>query len=269
MKIALKIAYLGESYHGFQCQPDQVTVELVIRRALQNLELSPGGFSYAGRTDRGVSALGQVVAFEIDSEKRKMAAPRVINTRLPGDVWAWASAVVPDHFSARRSALWRRYRYFLYSVGLDLDSIQEAASALIGTHDFKNFSKEKRMSTRREVMSLALEERAGFVIVDIKADSFLWEMVRRIAGALAMIGSGEKDAGWIYDLLDPERNIGVAPAPPDGLILMEVGYPEIVWDSDSYAKKRASLMLSKKMKSQLQRGEVMRELLFSIGGSPK
>ena len=130
MKIALKLAYLGDDYYGFQSQPDLVTVDSEVRKALAQIGVIHGDFCYAGRTDRGVSSLGQVIDFWIDEENANLARPRCINGRLPRDIWAWAWAVAPLGFSARWNALWREYRYLLWHPGLDMEKMQAAAELL-------------------------------------------------------------------------------------------------------------------------------------------
>jgi tRNA pseudouridine38-40 synthase len=111
MKIALKLAYLGENYYGFQRQPDYTTIDSEVRDALEQIGVIHGDFCYAGRTDRGVNALGQVIDFWIDEKNAKLAKPRCLNGRLPRDIWTWAYSVAPIGFSARWNALWREYRY--------------------------------------------------------------------------------------------------------------------------------------------------------------
>jgi tRNA pseudouridine38-40 synthase len=264
MRIALKLAYLGQGYHGFQRQPDQITVEQVVLKALDELELLKGSFCFAGRTDRGVNAVGQVITFDIEEQKRKLAVPRVINSKLPGDVWFWASAVVPDDIHARSSAIWRKYRYLMYHDSLDIGLMQRAAQFLVGTHDFRNFSAEKRCVTLRSIMCLDIEEKGDMIIFDIKGNAFLWKMVRKIVRALEMIGSGEKEITWIRDLLDPTLNQGVAAAPAEGLIFMDVGYPMVEWKEDSYAKNRAAFALGRLINHQRTLAEVTRELHLAM-----
>ncbi|MDI9616016.1 MAG: tRNA pseudouridine(38-40) synthase TruA [Methanothrix sp.] len=263
MKVALKIAYLGDRYYGFQRQPGLRTVESVIRDALLRIGVANGDFCYAGRTDRGVSALGQVIDFWIDEESAHLSYPRVINGFLPSDVWAWARAVAPVGFSARWSALWREYRYFLFSPDLDLSSVREAAEHLVGTHDFRNFSTSK-VDTVRRVMSIDVNERGGIVVFDIRADGFLWNMVRRIVGALELIGTGEKPAGWIQELLDPSTPHGAPTAPPEGLMLMDVGYSDLEWEEDLYTKQRVSRMLISEARRRAAMTGVVQEMLWQM-----
>jgi tRNA pseudouridine38-40 synthase len=244
MKVAFKLGYLGGGYHGFQLQPDVLTVQSVVREALRGLALNDGSFCYAGRTDRGVNALGQVIDFFIDPRKADLAVPRVVNSRLPPDVWAWAWAVVPENFSARHAALWREYRYVLPKGGLDIDVMREASCELLGVHDFRNLSSEKIRPTTRNLMKLDLSEKNGSLILDVRSDGFLWNMVRKIASVLEMVGSGERDLDWVCDLLDSRTNQGVAAAPAEGLILMDVGYSGVEWTVEPYSMRMAQERLS-------------------------
>jgi len=242
MKIALKLAYLGEDYFGFQRQPDRVTVESEVRRALSQIGVIHGDFCYAGRTDRGVSALGQVIDFWIDEDKAKLARPRCVNGRLPRDIWTWAWAVAPIGFSARWNAMWREYRYFLWHPGLDLEAMRSSAQLLLGEHDFKNFSSSK-VDTVRTVQKLEIQEMNGLWVFDVRADGFLWNMVRKIVGSLERVGAGEQSMDWFSDLLRPELNHGAPTAPAEGLILMDVGYEELAWNVDRYSLERAASAL--------------------------
>jgi len=243
MKVAIKLAYLGGAYYGLQRQPDLPTVESVVRKALVGIGVINGDFCYAGRTDRGVNALCQVIDFWIDEDLGRLAVPRVLNSRLPRDIWAWAYALAPIGFSARWNATWREYRYLLYHPGLDLEAMRKAGESLLGTHDFRNFSSAKE-DTVREVQRLEVQERDGLFILDIRANGFLWNMVRKVAGALEAIGCGDKDESWMSELLNPQINRGAPVAPPEGLILMDVGYEGLDWKVDLYARRRAARMLS-------------------------
>lgn len=264
MKIALKLAYLGDGYHGFQRQPGLVTVDSVVRRALEQIGVINGDFCYAGRTDRGVSALGQVIDFWIDEDKAYLARPRCVNGRLPRDVWAWAWAVAPIGFSARWNALWREYRYLLWHEGLDIDTMHAGAEMFLGKHDFRNFSSVK-VDPVRNIQKLEISERNGLFIFDIRADGFLWNMVRRIVCALELVGSGERGLDWIEDLLRPELNEGAPTAPAEGLILMDVGYEGLEWQVDEYSRERARRTLVAVVQRRMAAAQVAREIQRGMG----
>jgi len=263
-RVAFKLAYLGGRYHGFQRQPNILTVESVVIDALKSLNLNPEGFCYSGRTDRGVSALGQVITFFVDEDKASLAVPRVINSKLPWDIWTWAHTPVPDNFSARYGALWREYQYVLYRPGLDLDSMQKAAKLLVGTHNFRNLSTEKRKDTTRTLMSLDVEEQSDLVVITARSDGFLWNMVRKIVTVLETVGSGEKDVNWALDLLDIKQNQGVSAAPPEGLVLKAVGYPGLEWTLDTYSKKMAQERLFREWRRQISLAKVAEEICRSM-----
>ena len=259
MKIALKLAYLGDNYYGFQRQPDLVTIDFEVRKALKRIGVIHGDFCYAGRTDRGVSALGQVIDFWIDEDKAKLTRPRCVNGRLPRDIWTWAWAIAPVGFSARWNAQWREYRYSLWHPGLDAELMRLAAARLMGEHDFRNFSSAK-MDTVKTIQKLEIAEQSGLFIFDIRANGFLWNMVRKIVGALEKVGAGQKDMSWFSDLLRPQLNRGAPTAPAEGLILMDVGYEGLDWQVDEYSRARAAAALTATVQSRMARAMVAREM---------
>jgi tRNA pseudouridine38-40 synthase len=259
MKIALKLAYLGDNYYGFQRQPGLVTVDSEVRKALAQIGVIHGDFCYAGRTDRGVSALGQVIDFWIDEDKAALARPRCVNGRLPRDIWTWAWAVAPVGFSARWNAQWREYRYLLWHPGLDLEALRCGAEQLLGRHDFRNFSSSK-VDTVKTVQKLEVSEQGGLFIFDIRADGFLWNMVRKMVGALEKMGSGQKDWAWFSELLRPESNHGAPTAPAEGLMLMDVGYQGLDWQVDEYSRRRAGSALADLVQKRMAGAMVAREM---------
>lgn len=264
MKIALKLAYLGAGYYGFQRQVGLPTVDQAVRKALLSIGVINGDFCYAGRTDRGVSATGQVIDFWIDEELQRLTKPRVINSKLPRDVWTWAWAVAPPGFSARWSAQWREYRYFLYHPGLDLNRMREASGMLLGSHDFRNLSSAKEENTVRCIKSLTLDELNGVYIINVRADGFLWNMVRKIATVLEAVGIGRYDLDWIERLLDPSVSDGVAAAPGEGLSLTNVGYSGLSWEVDDYSRVRGHKMLCELTGRRMAQAAVARDMLEAM-----
>lgn len=240
MRIALRVAYIGTDYHGFQIQPDVETIEGELFRALVELNIitNPHDAKYAaaGRTDRGVHALGQVIAF--DTENPEITRPGAINSRLPRSIWTWARAHVPSDFDPRRDALMREYRYIMYGE-YDISSLMSASKLLEGIHDFSNFTtpdKERTSICRIEKIEIKMERE--FIIMDIRANYFLWHMVRKIATAMRMVGCGERDLSWLERMLNPAQfSEGLRPSAAYGLILKNVEYRGITWDEDAYAKR--------------------------------
>jgi len=239
MRIALKVAYIGTEYHGFQVQPDLKTVEGELLRALTELNIVKDrhGANYiaAGRTDSGVHALGQVIAF--DTGNQGVAIPRAINSKLR-NIWVWARAEVPQGFDPRRDARYREYRYIMCGR-YDLAILKKAKDVLKGVHDFSNFaSPEKGKTSTCKIEYIDLRMEREFTIMDIRANFFLWHMVRKIATAMRMIGSGARDVSWLEQMLDPARfTEALAPAPAYGLVLKNVEYENITWNEDAYARK--------------------------------
>jgi len=240
-KVALRIAYLGTHYEGFQAQPGRRTVQTAIAQALQDARLlSPeaADFSASGRTDKGVHALDAVIAFA--TEASALATPRHINSKLPPDIWAWARAAVPPSFNARRDAIKREYLYIAHDRQFDIHSMRQASDVLCGTHDFRNFSREKKLPAVREVFSSNVRISGNFVIIEVEADSFVWNMMRKLVTALILVGSGQRTLEWFANMLHPQGyRDGLRSAPAFGLILTKVEYQDIHFVEDAYAKKRA------------------------------
>ncbi|MCX9012123.1 MAG: tRNA pseudouridine(38-40) synthase TruA [Candidatus Methanoperedens sp.] len=265
MRIAVKLAYLGTGYYGYQIQPGMPTVEGKLLKALKDLGAvktpSKARYSAAGRTDRGVHALCQVIAF--DTENPDASMPRALNSQLER-IWAYAWAQVGKDFNARRSALEREYRYMLWGRGLDVSRIKEALPVLPGTHDFKNFvNVEKGKSTLCDVKRVSVQQEGDWIFFDIAANRFLWHMVRKIAAALKLIGKGERDKEWLVKMLDGTLSESLQPLDAHGLILKDVKYPDVSWNIDTYARNRAleeihelfmSHEIAAKMLEEIERG---------------
>ena len=247
-RIALKLAYIGDRYHGFQIQSNAYAVETEIFASLREAgiasdikELRDARYSRSARTDTGVHAFGQVIAFDTDSGFGDLL-PKIINSRLPDDIWVWAYAEVPPGFNARRDAISREYRYFLYDRGYNIDRMRESASLLIGRHDFLNFTKA-RDDTVRTIDRITIHKRTGFIVIDVAAQSFLWNLVRRIVSALELIGEGTRDQDWLWGLLNFADHAdvecqGPKPAPAYGLVLRNVVFDGVEWIEDPYSKRR-------------------------------
>ncbi len=239
MRTALKLAYIGTEYDGFTIRQDFRTVEGEIWRALKELSLITSGvnFMVADRTDRGVHAQGQVIAFDTDNPDA--ALPGVINARLPRTIGAWAVAHVDPGFDPARDAVCREYRYIMCGK-YNISQLRNASRLLKGTHDFSNFSipgKEKSGICTIEKIEMRVE--GDFTIMDIKADRFLWYMVRKIATAMKMIGHGSREITWLEQLLHPDEfTEGLEPAPAYGLIFKNVDYKDIRWNEDASARKK-------------------------------
>jgi len=213
VRLAVKVAYDGRMFEGSAYQVGRTTVLGELRKVFEDVKM-------AGRTDAGVSALGNVACFS--TELSPLAAVMSINQRCR-HIWAHAWAEVDEGFNPRHAEE-RWYRYLLPEEGHDLRAMEEAAAQFPGRHDFSMFSKKdvRRRSTRT-LHSVEVAQDRGFVVIDVRGKSFLWKMVRYIASALAMVGKGELTPGEIGEMLQG-RGRRIAPLPAEGLILMDVAY---------------------------------------------
>lgn len=240
MKTALKIAYIGTNFYGSQAQPGLPTVEGELRKALEETgAIKPKAkVAMSGRTDAGVHALEQVVAFE--AADPKLTAPRIINSKLSNNLWTYARAEVPDDFDPRRHAISREYRYILYAPEVDESRMREYSRQFLGTHDFTNFATlEPGKNPVRTVKKIEVTKRGDVYLIDIEADSFLWNMVRKIVTALRLVGENRKPEDWLEKMFDPAFGEGIPPASPAGLYLAKVNYEGIAFEDDQYSRQRA------------------------------
>jgi tRNA pseudouridine38-40 synthase len=249
MKIALGIRYEGTCYHGWQAQKGLLqTVQTQLEKALSKVANHSIRVVCAGRTDAGVHAIEQVVHFETEAVRANYSWVMGANKYLPKDITIYWATPVSEDFHARFSAIGRYYRYIIcrqsirptllrnrvgwYYHQLSAENMHQASQYLLGEHDFQHFrSKDCQAKTSiRTIAHVNLIEKGPFLIVDIKANAFLHNMVRNIVGALVEIGSGRQTASWLKSLIDhPEKTqqSGLSTAPPQGLYLMKIFYPSI------------------------------------------
>jgi tRNA pseudouridine38-40 synthase len=243
---ALGIAYQGSQFHGWQYQsPTVPTVQAHVEQALSIVADEPISVVCAGRTDTGVSATKQVVSFSTQAQRPEKAWVRGVNAHLPDSVSVTFAAAVDEGFSARHSATARRYFYLIYParvrhalfasgytrtpMNLDVQRMHAAGQALLGENDFTSFraSKCQANSPMRNVHHLEVRAIGEVIVVDIQANAFLHHMVRNIVGVLMDIGSGRYPIEWMAELLAKrDRTAGSVTAPPMGLYLVDVVYPD-------------------------------------------
>ena len=237
MRIALKLAYFGTNFHGFQYQPNVRTVEGELFKAFKklNIDLDKANYKCAGRTDAGVHAFGQVIALNVE----KPIFPRILNAYLPEDITVWAWAKVPDDFNPRHAKS-RIYMYVFPAKNYDISAMRKAAKLLLGTHDFSNFTKKfgEGESCVRTIYNVELRVNKDFIIFEIEGNAFTWNMVRCIVTALEEVGSGHRSIEWFKDMLNPDRyRERIKPAPAYGLILKDILYENVEFEVDEYAWK--------------------------------
>lgn len=264
-----RLAYDGTGYRGFQRQPHGETVEDALFEALSALDVGPAGweepprgYAAAGRTDAGVSARAQTVAFEAPAWLR----PRALNGELPADVRAWARADAPASFHATRDAAERTYRYFLYAPGADDDRARAACERLSGRHDFHNFTPDDERTERTVAVSLRRE--GPFLVVDCSADGFARQLVRRLVAAIGAVGRGERDLSFLGRTLGAaplEGPDGIGPAPPEPLVLFDVRYPGLEFEIDEVAARSAREAFERRRRERLASARVAGAMRFDSG----
>jgi tRNA pseudouridine38-40 synthase len=239
VKTAFKLAYIGTDFHGFQRQPNFPTVEGELFKAFNKVGIMDDPeklhYSIAGRTDRGVHALGNVVSLKTDSK----ATINQINYHLPSSIQIIGKAEVPNGFKPRY-AEYRHYKYVFFKDPynkkiLNLKKMQNASKILIGTHNFRNFSKRCERAATRNVKDLKVSQYKMLTVIDVIGESFLWNMVRKMVQVITKVGMGKLDEEEVYLLLNPDIYSSITPVPPDGLILMDVKYKDIEFNMDKYA----------------------------------
>lgn len=236
------VEYDGTNYCGFQEQAAGPTIQQAIEKALTAVTQEEIRIIGAGRTDTGVHAKGQVIAFNTAWRHSIAELQRALNAVLPEDIAVRELKPVPEGFHPRFDALSRWYRYTIFNQPvrsplvrrfayhfprpLDVAAMNEAASALVGTNDFASFGRAPQgENTVRQVYRAQFTPEEPFVYFDIEANAFLHRMVRRIVGTLLLVGTGELSAeGFVEILQSADINRAGQAVPAHGLCLMKVNY---------------------------------------------
>lgn len=245
---AFRIAYDGRDFHGFQRQPDVPTVEDALLDALVDLDVLappaagaasrpvPEAYAAAGRTDAGVSALAQTVAFDAPA----WLTPRAFDATLPETIRAWAHADTAEDFHATRDAERRRYRYALYAPDADAERARDALDRLAGEHDVHNLTPDEAGTDRTIETDLAVDW--PFLDLTIAAGGFPRQFVRRAASLVERVATADRPLSFVDRVLGDEPldgSEGVPPAPPEPLVLDAVEYPGLDFDGDAAAASDA------------------------------
>ena len=239
-RIKLIVAYDGTNYCGWQIQPNGITVEEVLNKAICKLTGEQIAVIGASRTDSGVHALGNVAVFDMESRIPAEKLSYALNQKLPEDIRIQSSCEVepdfhPRHCSSRKTYEYRilcrefpqpvkrLYSYFTYHK-LDVKRMQEAAAYLVGEHDFKSFCSVNTVveSTVRRLDSVAVEEQGEEIVIRVRGNGFLYNMVRIIAGTLMEVGMGKTEPEELPGILNAlDRQAAGPTAPACGLTLVQ------------------------------------------------
>lgn len=239
------VEYDGTEFLGYQIQATGRTVQGEIERSLKQVIQTPVRIDAAGRTDAGVHATGQVIAFDVAWRHTIEDLHRALNATLPRDIVISSLTTADREFHPRFDALSRTYRYqivnqrwpsalncrYAYHVQppLDVAAMNEAAQTLLGSHDFASFGKPPQGNNSvREVL------RAEWVTVSdntlyfyVSANAFLYRMVRNIVGTLIQVGLGRLAVADVETILAAKNlKLSATPAPAHGLCLVQVTYPD-------------------------------------------
>ena len=244
-RTALVVSYNGHAYHGWQYQGETIpSVQRELTRAVAAVADTDVTLYCAGRTDTGVHATKQVVHFDCPVSRPSKAWTMGCNAHLPDDISVDWAGPVADTFDARRTAFARQYHYLIFNRrvrsalmpeyltrehrALDESRMHEAAQMLLGENDFSSFRAAncQSVSPMRFLSRIEVTRHDELVMIDVTANAFLHHMVRNIAGVLMDVGAGDRPVNWVGELLAArDRTQGGITAPPNGLFLVDVHYP--------------------------------------------
>jgi tRNA pseudouridine38-40 synthase len=262
-RVALVIQYLGTHFHGWQRQANHITVQEEIETALHAVIGYPVVLHGAGRTDSGVHAAAQVAHFNAPPHIPPHRWADILNHRLRGDIVIRASAPVEQTWHARFSALWRRYRYTIYTdkrpnlfvrpyswhyylAPLDAALMQAALNPLIGSRNLSAFHRagSSRPHSWVDVQAAECTRQGSFVQIELQASGFLYGMVRLMVGMLVEVGRGWRSPDSFTQIWQEQRRDQVKyAAPPHGLCLLRVGYADFPFSPDLWFDTQPHFLL--------------------------
>lgn len=242
-RIKLIVAYDGTEYSGWQIQPEAPTIEMYLDKAIRELTGENVHVTGASRTDAGVHAYGNVAVFDTESTIPGDRFTFALNRFLPDsiviqDSWEVSVDFHPRHCDTRKTYEYRilntavplpQKRNFTWHVAgsIDIEKMKEAAAYIVGEHDFKSFCcvRTQAESTVRTIYSLEVLQEGSEIIIRIKGNGFLYNMVRIIAGTLIQVGKGRFKPEYVNQMLEAkDRTVAGQTAPPQGLTLVGIEY---------------------------------------------
>ncbi len=241
--IAMRLMYDGSAYHGWQVQKNEISVAETLERALSKICEAPTKIVGCGRTDAGVHALSYCANFKTESRIPTDRLPLALNALIPKDIAVLDATEAPADFNAILSCIKKEYTYkihnsrirnpmltkraYFYPVELDAETMDKAAKAFVGTHDFaavRSVGTDVK-STIRTVHYCDVYRKDGLIEIKICADGFLYNMVRAICGTLIYASLGKIDPDKIGGLLEKgDRRLTGPTVPPEGLYMTRVWY---------------------------------------------
>lgn len=242
--IMIKIEYDGTNYNGWQIQPNGVTIQEEIMKAIKKITSENVVINGSGRTDARVHAKGQVANFYTSSNISIKKLPLAINHFLPKDIAIIEAKEVPDDFHARYSAIGKVYSYQIHTRSqrspllrnysyhipykLDIKQMEKAVEIFKGTHDFKGFmsSGSSSQNTIRTIYDIIIVKEKDNIRITFQGSGFLYNMVRIMVGTLVEVGRGKRDISTVKEALETGIRLKAGhSAPPQGLFLDKVLYP--------------------------------------------
>ena len=258
-RIKLTVAYDGTAYRGWQLQPNGITIEEVLNKALSDLLKEPISVIGASRTDSGVHGLGNVAVFDTESRMPGDKVCFAVNQRLPEDVRVVHSEEVLPDWHPRKQNCTKTYEYKILNCRievptrrlyahfchypLDVEKMRQAAAYLIGEHDFASFcaSNHQAEETVRTLYHVTVDRDADDIVtIRLSGNGFLYNMVRIIAGTLIKVGSGMYPPEHMKEILEARNRAAAGDtAPAKGLTLVGIDYEkepakEIVGENEYY-----------------------------------
>ncbi len=243
--IFVTLSYDGTNYHGFQIQKNAVTIQEIFQNALKNVLKCTPEIKGCSRTDSGVHANMYGISFKTDSKIKCENLIFALNRYLPGDMAVTSCKDVDENFHARYSCVAKEYIYkilnskirnpfldkyaFHYWYPIDIDKLNRAAAMFIGKHDFTSFAtidKSREASNMvRTIQDLSIKKDGDLIIIKIKADGFLYNMVRIIVGTLLRVAQGKINPEDIPKIISEKNRALAGPtAPAHGLYLNKIFY---------------------------------------------
>lgn len=251
-RVRLTVAYDGTDYCGWQMQPNGITIEEVLNKALSEMTGESIRVIGASRTDSGVHARGNIAVFDTESPIPATRMTYALGRRLPEDIVIVKSEEVPLDWHPRYQDCTKTYEYHIWnaevpnpikrhityhvSYCLDVDKMRKAAQYLVGEHDFVSFcSIHKNVKTTvRTIYELTIEKKEEELVIRIRGNGFLYNMVRIIVGTLLRVGRGFYTPEQVKEILEAKnREEAGVTAPPQGLMLMSIQYEEKSFEATS------------------------------------